>query len=459
MHRLQDMLGLVEKNMLALQVNCTSVSEEVDEIYRRLNKALKDRTEYLRSEVDRYLTTELKNLNTLKDNMETEISNIQSNCDLADKHMQSEEVEWDDCELMDAKDIFLKTIEFIRNFEAETGDYTRKVRFIMAHDPNQLVLNVSGYGDLSINMPHQFLGVQQSQSAGGMLQPPGPGLMRSKSDHRLASQFRQQEERGYDRGYEGESGRVSPLGGRKFGERPPVRSTGDEGGSRYGRNRDRGEYGADYENPYDNDGNRSTARSRIRARMNRHAAGDSDDDTQGSRSVRFTEGGTHPPQKERERVLDTEDVAKGLLSGIIRLSDSPRVMKRLQDSEIKKDKPPPAPAPIPKFQPPKRPVAAAQRQVSEEDEVTKIKRLMKNAPGEPTSTVPEPVRPAAERVSALKRSEDSRDDQTQSSPVSSRSPSTSEHPSRKPSQEVSMFAHFLDQFCKLWLVCPKKRRA
>ncbi|XP_046678340.1 RING finger protein nhl-1 isoform X2 [Homalodisca vitripennis] len=441
MHRLQDMLAVVEKNMLALQTNCTSVSEEVDEIYRRLNKALKDRTEYLRCEIDRYLSTELKNLNTLKDNLETEISNIQSNCDLADKHMQSEDIEWDDCELMDAKEIFLKTVEFIRNFEAETGDYNRKVRFIMAHDPNQLVLNVSGYGDLSINMPHQFVGVQPSgQQSGGMLQPPGPGLMRSKSDHRLASQFRQQEERGYDRGYEGsESGRLSPLAGRKFGERPPVRNSGDQyEGGRYGRNRERGEYGGDYDSPYDNEGNRSTARSRIRARMNRHAAGDSDDDTQGSRSVRFTEGGTHTQQKDRERVLDTEDVAKGPLSGITRLYDSPRVMKRLQDSETKKDKPPPPPAPIQKFQPPKRTTAAAaQRQISEEDEVTKIKRLMKNAPGEPTSTATEPVRPAAERVSALKKTEEEREErQQQSSPASSRSTPSSERPARKPSQEV-----------------------
>ncbi|XP_054285609.1 RING finger protein nhl-1-like isoform X3 [Macrosteles quadrilineatus] len=440
LHRLQDLLAVVEKNMLALQTNCTSVSDEVDEIYRRLNKALKDRTEFLRGEIDRYLSTELKNLNTLKDNLETEISNIQANCDLADKHMQSEEIEWDDCELMDAKEIFLKTVEFVRNFEAETGDYTRKARFIMAHDPNQLVLHVAGYGDLSINMPHQFTGNQSSnQSGGGMLQPPGPGLMRSKSDHRLASQYRQQEQ--YDRGYEGsESGRVSPLGGRKFGERPAARNTGDQyEGGRYGRNRDRGDYGGDYDSPYD-EGNRSTARSRIRARMNRHAAGDSDDDTSGGRSVRFTEG-SHTQQKERERVLDTEDVAKGPLSGITRLYDSPRVMKRLQDSETKKDKPPPPAAPpVQKFQPPKRPVAAAQRQISEEDEVTKIKRLMKNAPGEPASSAPEPVRPAADRVSALKgRSEEEREDRQQaSSPTSgsSRSTPSSEPTTRKPSQEV-----------------------
>lgn len=44
----------------------------------------------------------------------------------------------------------------------------------------------------------------------------------------------------------------------------------------------------------------------------------------------------------------------------------------------------------------------AQRQVSEEDEITKIKRQMKNAPGEPR----EPERPGADRVTALRREED-----------------------------------------------------
>lgn len=85
----------------------------------------------------------MRNLSTLKENLELEISNIQSNCDLADKHM-TEDVDWDDCELMDAKEIFLKTVDFIRNFEYETTDYNRRVRFAMAHDPNQLVLHVAG---------------------------------------------------------------------------------------------------------------------------------------------------------------------------------------------------------------------------------------------------------------------------------------------------------------------------
>ena len=81
----------------------------------------------------------------------------------------------------------------------------------------------TGYGDLNINQPHTAHaapGLAGSASM-GLLQTPGPGLMRSKSDHRLATQFRQQEERGYDE--DSRPGRLSPLAGRKFGERPPPR--------------------------------------------------------------------------------------------------------------------------------------------------------------------------------------------------------------------------------------------
>lgn len=110
---MQDALALVEKNTLGLQTNCSSVAEEVDEIYRRLSKALKDRTEHLRNEVDRYLSTELRGLIQLKENLELEIANIQSNCDLAEAHI-NENVPWDDSELLDTKELFLRTVEFIR---------------------------------------------------------------------------------------------------------------------------------------------------------------------------------------------------------------------------------------------------------------------------------------------------------------------------------------------------------
>lgn len=354
--RLEETLSLVEKNTSSLQSNCSSVLEEVDEVYRRLGKALKDRNHFLKTEVERYLSVELKNLNTLKENLQTEVSNIQSNCELADRHMATEDIDWEDVELLDTKDIFLKTVEFIRNFETEMGDYTRRVRFAMASDPNQLVSHVATFGELNISMPHQL------SSA-----PPGPGLMRSKSDHRLAAQYRHQEER-YDRG--DESGRVSP---RKFGQR-------------YRRNQD-------YE--YEEEP-RTAQRSRTRSRFLPTEGTDSDNDTGGGGRVRFEEKG-------RERPLDTEELSRGPLSGIGRLSDSARVMTRIAEG---KRPPQPVQTPPPKPQP-QQPVAKRQqqpplasRQVSEEDEITKIKRQMKNAPGERA-----PERPPAERVSSLRREE------------------------------------------------------
>ncbi|XP_076223315.1 tripartite motif containing protein thin isoform X2 [Nomia melanderi] len=357
LHRLQDALALVEKNTLGLQTNCASVAEEVDEIYRRLSKALKDRTEHLRNEVDRYLSTELRGLIQLKENLELEIANIQSNCDLAEAHI-NENVPWDDSELLDTKELFLRTVEFIRNFEYEAGDYSRRVRFVMAHDPNQLVLHVAGYGELNIKPETGSGGLLGSSSS---LAPPGgsPGLMRSKSDHRLASQYRQQEE------------------------------------ERLARNRYVPEY--DYDAPeYEVPRNKS----RYRSRFMRHRDGDdSDGDTRST--VRFTS----TPQESsglRERVLDTEDAARGPLSGIFRLTDSPRVMRKLQEYERagKRKKEEPAPHPVQQPPPPKPQVqvrkvpTAMARQTSEDDEISRIKKQNKTAAAPATETVEE--RPPAQ---------------------------------------------------------------
>lgn len=281
-HRLQDILAVVEKNTSNLQLNCHSVSEEIDEIYRRLTKAVKDRTDYLRTEMDKYLTSEMKNLSTLKENLELEISNITSNCDLADKYMV-ESVSWEDCELMDTKEIFLKTVEFIRNFECENSDYSRRVRFTMACDANNLVNNLSTYGDLNFIHPPTT-----TQSTAGMLQPSsGSGLMRSKSDHRLVTQFRQQQD----------SSNVEDeplLGGRKFGERPVKAVSDKHGESRYGYEDDQ---------HYDSS-SRTSGKNRFRSRFVR-GHHEEDDDNESS-TVKATD-----KENNKNKVTSTEDAAKG----------------------------------------------------------------------------------------------------------------------------------------------------
>lgn len=278
-HRLQDILAVVEKNTSSLQNNCHSVSEEIDEIYRRLTKAVKDRTDYLRNEMDKYATSEIRNLSVLKENLELEIANITSNCDLADKYM-NESVLWEDCELMDTKEIFLKTVEFIRNFECESSDYSRRVRFTMACDQNQLVNNLCTYGDLNFIHPPTT-----TQSTGGMLQPSsGSGLMRSKSDHRLVAQFRQQDQ---------SNNEDEPLlGGRKFGERP-VKPAQDKNVDRYG-------YDLGEDQHYDSSSRTSKNRFRSRFVRGHH---EEDDDNESS--------AVKPKDKENNKVTNTEDAAKG----------------------------------------------------------------------------------------------------------------------------------------------------
>lgn len=94
-------------------------------------------------------------------------------------------------------------------------------------------------------------------------------------------------------------------------------------------------------------------KSRYRSRFMRHRDGDESDGDSRS-TVRFTgtTGGTE--QSPREKVLDTEDAARGPLSGIFRLTDSPRVMKKLQECERagkrKKDEPVVPQTPTPKPQ-------------------------------------------------------------------------------------------------------------
>lgn len=88
-------------------------------------------------QVENYYNVELKNLNTLKESLDQEVSNINANIDLAEKHMD-DNTPWDDAELMDTKDIFLKTMEFIRSFDYEAGDYSRRARFNPPDDLNKV---------------------------------------------------------------------------------------------------------------------------------------------------------------------------------------------------------------------------------------------------------------------------------------------------------------------------------
>merc|ERR1712083_74014 len=150
------------------------------------------------SSVEKYLTSETKELKELKDNLDLEVTNIRSNSDLMGKNLD-DGTKWDDNELMDCKDIFIKMMDWIRNYDTSNEEYTRKIRFTTHDAVNDMARKILEIGDLKFqeNRPKEDEDVPMRSA----------GLSRSKSDHRLVSEFRRQEEN-----------RSPPAVRRRFGE-------------------------------------------------------------------------------------------------------------------------------------------------------------------------------------------------------------------------------------------------
>ena len=234
LHRIEEAMLEVERNQTQLKSNADQVVTEIEEINRRLTLALKERTDYLKTSVEKYVTNEMKSLKDLKDNLDLEITNITSNADLMEKNLD-DGTKWDDVELMDCKDIFIKMMDWIRNYDTSNEEYNRKIRFTCHDTVNDLAKRILEIGDLKMQEnkgkdTEEF----ESRSIGG--------LSRSKSDHRLVSEFRRQEESS------------PPVRRRAFGE---SRYNRDANKSRTNLNR----YGGDDEDE------EPTGRSRYRSRF------------------------------------------------------------------------------------------------------------------------------------------------------------------------------------------------
>merc|ERR1711878_106328 len=293
LHRIEEALLEVERNQSQLQTNADTVVKEIDEINRRLTLALKERTDYLKSSVEKYIITETKDLKELKMNLDLEITNIQSNTDLMEKNLD-DGTKWDDNELMDCKDIFLKMMDWIRNYDTSSEEYTRKIRFTSHDGVNDLAKRILEIGDLKMQ--------ENKGKESDDFESRSSGLSRSKCDHRLVSEFRRQEESS------------PPTRRRAFGE---SRYNRDSNKSRTNLNR----YGGD------DDDDEPTGRSRYRSRFLR---GNDDDDDDRRNSKNIEEDAM--TKKERNKVIDTEDCSRGPLSGCIRLADSSRVIQRLKSA-------------------------------------------------------------------------------------------------------------------------------
>lgn len=424
LHRLSEALTQTKKNAEKLQFNCKQVKDEIDDIVRRYSKDLKVTEDKLKHDLEIYTQTEMRAITKLKDDLEVEVTNITSNCDLVDKYI-TDDFEWSDTELIEYKQIFIKMLDFLRTFDPDNTDFSRRIKFQPRADPDVLHRNIADFGELKINAPINAVPTQQS------LIPSSNSLMRSQSDHRLAAQFaRRCDNRSFSDinqrlDSERDSGRpTSPLMGsrrrdrdgyRRYSDRPGDYDYQERVSSRYNRDdtalssrwRDNDDYGHRNRYPRDCD--------------------ESDSEPPQGRTVRFAD-----EQAPKERVFDVDEASKGPLSGVFKLLDSPKVMERLHQNEVKqkqqqnekeKEKPnppqtPPAPIPPPVVQPKRQPT----RQQSEDD-IDRQKRANQQAS---SSTSTSPPTDTTSNVTPQKYSESTRTATVTESPRITESTETSE---------------------------------
>ncbi len=214
-----------------------------------------------------------------------------------DKHL-TDDTKWCDNELMDCKDIFTKMMDFIRNYDAGSEEYTRRIKFSTHDAVNEIARKLLEVGDLKIQDPTKKDDVNDDAPYRSS------GLSRSKSDHRLVAEFRRREE-----------AEKSPPARRRFGE---IRYSREENKSRtnFGR----------YNPDEDEDDSSRLAGGRFRSRFLRP---DDDDDTSGNRNSLVDESG-EKKKSDRTKVIDTDSTARTPLSGCVKLADSARVQQRLK---------------------------------------------------------------------------------------------------------------------------------
>ncbi|GIX82457.1 RING finger protein nhl-1 [Caerostris extrusa] len=374
LQQLSKSLHTTEENADKLQKNYSQVKDEIEEVIRRYNRDLLKTEAKLKHNLDIYLKSELRNMRKLEHDLQIELNNVNSNCDLVDKYVNNG-VDWTDAELTDYKDIFMKTLDFLRAFDSDPTDCVRKVKFHPRSDPDVIHKTLIDFAEVKLDeeIIHNTAINGEAQN-GNMyssstnlsgptvtLTPPqGSALSRSQSDHKLCNQRQSQKRKD-------KSEEVEPLS-RRFRDR-------------FIKDKDSSDRDRD-------SNNRDHSPSSWRKEL---------DDVRSSQKIRFasreaideidsyeTEAGSsrnnHSVSPGRDFVNETEDATKGPLSGVIKILDSPHVMERLHHSEVKQKKqkeederkakmPPPAPPPV------SRPMT---RQLSE-DEIEKQKKANKAA--------------------------------------------------------------------------------
>lgn len=414
--KMKDFQEQIDKAKERLKVNHNSVKREIQDSCRRLIDDLQAKQKRLIEDVDTFVEQENRTLEKLRVGAEQEYDVLSSNSRLAEEKIQVNKYQWNDAELWEMKEIYARAMEFIRLFDADLGDFNRKIRFIIipefdtmrkricdlgelkfAESSNSLMANAFQYcnatGQVAIEIC-QAAAVQaaaqmaNNQGSGGYslahsnsntnmvggssaMQTGGSGflelpsmqnaLMRSQSDHRLASQLQQKlkqqqqmdskgrywtgRDTGRDRDYETDALRSRYA---------PPRSTvalGSSAAKDFASN----DLTRDWPRPSDTDPDGPTFGSSIqfksafmrrKGQYTNNAAEDDDDlvseasygGSTSARNVRFSEQGDLMGASQGSRaaaIFDCRDIEHGPFSGVPKLEDSPTLHTRIHQMGAK----------------------------------------------------------------------------------------------------------------------------
>lgn len=439
--KLAEFVGILKKSEEKLKTNTQTVKREIEDSCKRLISDLESKQRKLLEQVDLFADCEQKTIDKLKVAVQDELDTLESNLQVAEERVQSSlssgakanKYQWTDSELSELKDIYNKSMEFIRLFDPEIGDYTRKIRFNLIPEfesmrrricelgelkfgESALVLIVNSFqycnatGSVAQELSNQLAASNQmipsgpgqyglshsssnaniiSSATGGgqpgaagqtgasnMLELPGMmmqnALMRSQSDHRLASQFQQrlkQQEAAAAAAASagGQSGRYgSSVAGRDY-ETEALRSRYGPGarGSNGGGPKDyTNDLLRDWPRPSDNDSDglpfgssiqfkSAFMRRKEKERQHQYGTSNVDDDDDltseasyggvSGRNVRFHESSVAGSDAYsmvgapavKQKLFDCKEVEHAPLSGVPKLEGSPHLHNRLHQMGAK----------------------------------------------------------------------------------------------------------------------------
>lgn len=168
MHELSESLAKCRERL----AGCVDVARrEIESNAKRVVDDIEARRKRLLAELDEYEASEQKTIDTMNEALCSELEIFEDNSSFADKKIATSDTSqsrfassntsaanntklaWSDAELAEFKSMYARSYEFVRLFDVELGDASRKVRFSLVADFDAMRKRVCELGDLKLGEP------------------------------------------------------------------------------------------------------------------------------------------------------------------------------------------------------------------------------------------------------------------------------------------------------------------